>query len=162
MHLGRLETCAPLRSSIVHDTSPRFCPSYPVQYHQRAQLVRWAAVLRVEVSIRGDVPDTRALSEDPPDNIKLAKDAIDATGFVRNPSARQALGIQHAQFAENPVAFLRKLTGLRRKGQGFLPTHLGQVLHSREIPDDEFDQCESVFYPQSCPADSRLNVEKAL
>ena len=75
---------------------------------------------------------------DPPENVKLPPKAIDATGFVRNPSTRQALGIQHVQFAENPVAFFRKLTGLRRKGQGFLPTHLGQMLHSRDIPDDEF------------------------
>ena len=74
----------------------------------------------------------------PPDNVNLLPNAIDATGFVRTPRARQTLGIQHAQFADNPVAFLRKLTELRRKGQGFLPTHLGQMLHAREIPDDEF------------------------
>jgi hypothetical protein len=76
--------------------------------------------------------------KEPPKNIKLPRDAIDATGFVCSPSARQTLGLQHVQFANNPIAFLRKLTGLRRKGQGFLPTHLGQMLHSREIPDDEF------------------------
>ena len=74
----------------------------------------------------------------PPDDVQLPPDAIDATGFVRSPSARQALGIQLAQFTDNPVAILRKLTELRRKGQGFLPTHVGQMLHSREIPEDEF------------------------
>ena len=76
--------------------------------------------------------------KDVPDNVELEPNAIDPTGFVRNPSARIVLGIQHAQFVDNPVAFLRKLIVLRRKGQGFLPTHLGQILHSREIPDDEF------------------------
>ena len=90
--------------------------------------------------------------KDPPDSVKLPPDAIDITGFVCNPSARKALGIQHAHFTDNPVAFLRKLTELRRKGQGFLPTHVGQILHSREIPDDEFDQCESMFSPHFCPA----------
>ena len=77
--------------------------------------------------------------KDPPENVKLPPSAIDATGFVRDPRARKALGIQHAQFTDNPVAFLRKFTKLRRKGQGFLRTHVGQILHSREIPDDEFD-----------------------
>ena len=83
--------------------------------------------------------------KDPPDSVKLPPDAIDITGFVRNPNARKALSIQHAHFTDNPVAFLRKLTELRRKRQGFLPTHVGQILHSREIPDDEFDQCKSMF-----------------
>ena len=103
--------------------------------------------------------------KDPPDSVKLPPGAIDTTGFVRNPSARKALGIQHAHFTDNPVAFLRKLTGLRRKGQGFLPTHVGQILHSREIPDDEFDQCESMFSSHFCPAyakPSSLKVEKFL
>ena len=76
--------------------------------------------------------------KDPSDHIQLPPGAIDATGFVRSPSARQALGIQLAQFTDSPVAFLKKLTELRRKGQGFLPTHVGQMLHSREVPDDEF------------------------
>jgi len=83
--------------------------------------------------------------KDPADSIELPPGAIDATGFVRDPSARNVLGIQYAQFTDSPVAFLRKLTELRRKGQGFLPTHVGQMLHARDIPDDEFDQCESMF-----------------
>jgi len=81
--------------------------------------------------------------KDPRDNADLPPTAIDA---IRNPSARETLGIQHAQFTDNPVAFLRKLTGLRRKGQEFLPTDLGQMLHSRKIPDSKFDQCEYVFF----------------
>jgi hypothetical protein len=81
--------------------------------------------------------------KDPPEDVELPPDAIDATCFVRGQSARQTLGIQQAQFNDNPVAFLRKFMELRRKGQGFLSTHLGQMLHSREIPDSEFDQCES-------------------
>ena len=77
--------------------------------------------------------------KDPPATLN---DARDATGFVREPRARDILGLQCAQFSENPVAFLRTLTGLRRKGQGFLPTHLGQVLHSRDVPDDAFKRRE--------------------
>ena len=76
---------------------------------------------------------------DPPANLD---NAIDATGFVRDPIARDILGLQRAQFSESPVTFLRTLTGLRRKGQGFLPTHLGKVLHSRDVPDREFERRE--------------------
>ena len=70
---------------------------------------------------------------------------ISATGVVRDPNRRNGLGLQCAQFSEDPVTFLRKLTGLRSKGQGFLLTHLGQVFHSREVPDVEFELCESIL-----------------
>ena len=47
----------------------------------------------------------------------------------------------HVQFSGIPIVFLRKLTGLRRKEPGFLPTtNLGWVLQQRKIPDKEFDQ----------------------
>jgi len=80
---------------------------------------------------------------DPPANLNHA---IDATGFVRDPSARNKLGLQCAQFSDNPIEFLRTLTGLRRKGQGFLPTHLGKVLHSRDVPDSEFKRREFALF----------------
>lgn len=104
--------------------------------------------------------------EGPPNGVNLPPDAIDATGFVRSPTAREALGIQDAQFTDNPVPFLRKLTELRRKGQGFLPTHLGRVLHSREIPEEEFVVSVSPYVlHSSCLADeqlSSLSLEKLL
>jgi hypothetical protein len=78
----------------------------------------------------------------PPANVN---DAIDATGFVRDSSARDILGLQCAQFSESPVSLMRSLTGLRRRGEGFLPTHLGKVLHSREVPDKEFERREYVL-----------------
>ena len=70
---------------------------------------------------------------------------ISAIDFVRDADKRNGLGPQCAQFSEDPVTFLKKLTGLRSKGQGFLLTHLGQVLHSREVPDAEFEPCESLL-----------------
>jgi len=64
--------------------------------------------------------------------------AIGVTGFVQGTEAREALGLQGAYFSDNPVGFLGKFIGLRRKGQGFLPTHLGQVLHARELYEIDF------------------------
>ena len=67
-------------------------------------------------------------------------DAIGATCFVRGGEAREALGLKGAQFSNCPVEFLRKFIGLRRKGQGFLPTHLGQVLHARQLYETDFGE----------------------
>ena len=73
-----------------------------------------------------------------PEDLGQYASAIGVTGFVRGSKARAALGLQESQFSDNPVEFLRKLIGLRRKGQGFLPTHLGQVLHARELYEIDF------------------------
>jgi len=73
-----------------------------------------------------------------PEDLDQYTGAIGLTGFVRESEARAALGLQGAQFSDNPVEFLRKFIGLRRKGQGFLPTHLGQVLHARELYEMDF------------------------
>ena len=76
--------------------------------------------------------------EELPDDLEQYADAIGATRFVRGREAREALGLQEAQFSDCPVEFLRKFIGLRRKGQSFLPTHLGQVLHARELYEIDF------------------------
>lgn len=79
---------------------------------------------------------------------------IGVTGFVRGSEARAALGLQGAQFSDNPVEFFRKFIGLRRKGQGFLPTHLGQVLHARELYEMDFGEpsqfLRSLFAEYKC------------
>ena len=75
-----------------------------------------------------------------PEDLDCYSGAIGVTGFVRGSEARAALGLQRAQFSDNPVEFLRKFIGMRRKGQGFLPTHLGQVLHARELYEIDFSE----------------------
>ena len=76
--------------------------------------------------------------KDLPEDLDQYAGAVGITGFVRGSEARAALGLQRAQFSDNPVDFLKKFIGLRRKGQRFLPTHLGQVLHARELHDIDF------------------------
>jgi len=78
----------------------------------------------------------------PPENVK---DVIDATDFVRYPHTKDALGLQRAQFSENSVSPLRALMGLRREGQDYLPRHLRQVFHSREVPDHELSYVSSQY-----------------
>ena len=67
-------------------------------------------------------------------------DAIGATCFVRGGEAREALGLKEAQFSNCPVEFLRKFIGLRRKGQGFLPTHPGRVLCTRQLCETDIGE----------------------
>jgi len=75
-----------------------------------------------------------------PEDLEWYADAIRPTGFVQGTDARGLLGLQEAQFSNCPVEFLRNFIGLRRKGQGFLPTHLGQVLHARELYEKDFGE----------------------
>ena len=60
---------------------------------------------------------------------------IDITGFIKDVQNRQRRG---AIFKTNPVSFLRELVGWRRKGQGFILTHVGLMLHGNNPGDDEF------------------------
>ena len=82
-----------------------------------------------------------------PEALDCYSGAIGVTGFVRGSEARAALALQEARFSDNPVEFLKKFIGLRRRGQGFLPTHLGQVLHTRELYEIEFS--ESFHFTES-------------
>ncbi|EGO28636.1 hypothetical protein SERLADRAFT_413465 [Serpula lacrymans var. lacrymans S7.9] len=42
-------------------------------------------------------------------------------------------------FRQSPVPCLKALIGLRRKGMGFLPTHMGKILQGRLLTDEDFD-----------------------
>jgi len=126
-----------LRSFMVPHRDP--APAIPANIISELNLFAGQLYFASKLAYEGTRQMLGLYLKDPPAGVKLPPGAIDATGFVRDPSVRKVLGIQHAQCTDNPVAFLRKLTELRRKGQGFLPTHVGQMLHSRDIPDDEFD-----------------------
>ncbi len=72
----------------------------------------------------------------PDDNIKVACD-----GFVI-PEHRIKLDQAMARFCRftlSPVAFLRVLTGLRRKGQGFGASHLGKILNGELLRYEHFE-----------------------
>ena len=66
------------------------------------------------------------------------KGKVGVDGFVSQPADRTALGIVACLFEKSPSAVLRALMDLRRKGQGFLLTHIGQMLYGNEVGSDEF------------------------
>ena len=63
---------------------------------------------------------------------------IGATCFVRGGEARVSL--QEVQFSNCLVELLRKFIRLRRKGQGFLPTHPGRVLRTRQLYETDIGE----------------------
>ncbi|KAL1748426.1 hypothetical protein HDZ31DRAFT_29860 [Schizophyllum fasciatum] len=66
------------------------------------------------------------------------KGKIGTDGFVRESSVRASLGIVASVFKESPSLVLRALIDLRRKGQGFLLTHIGQMLYGNEVTSEDF------------------------
>ena len=71
-----------------------------------------------------------------PDKVK---GEVDITGFVQDETAKQSLGLQTCLFRENGVPFLRELMRLRRKGHGFILTHMGNILHGNDLRESEFE-----------------------
>ena len=71
-----------------------------------------------------------------PDEVK---GKVDSTGFVQDKTARRILGLQTCLFRESGVPFLRELMRLRRKGHGFMLTHIGDILHGKDLRESEFE-----------------------
>ncbi|KAG0694113.1 hypothetical protein DFH29DRAFT_1035335, partial [Suillus ampliporus] len=60
----------------------------------------------------------------------------DSDGFIKEenrPSARASCSFKRSQLVP-----LKKLFGMRRKGMGYLPTHLGKMLNGRILNDEDF------------------------
>ncbi|EGX47244.1 hypothetical protein AOL_s00091g65 [Orbilia oligospora ATCC 24927] len=59
-----------------------------------------------------------------------------------NQFARESLGLRVDRpiivFSRSPVPFLREITKMRRKGQGFASTHLGCLLSARVLQENDF------------------------
>lgn len=75
------------------------------------------------------------LKEIPPGQII----SINSDGFVGKSYIRTALGMGLSPFSKSPVLFLRQLIDCRRKGQTYLATHMGQMLHGRLLTEEDFN-----------------------
>ena len=64
---------------------------------------------------------------------------VNTVGFVMDNHARERLGIRECAFDENGVPLLSDLLTWRRKGQGYILTHVGQILHGNDLKDTDFD-----------------------
>ncbi|KAG8930354.1 hypothetical protein FRC02_004308 [Tulasnella sp. 418] len=67
-------------------------------------------------------------------------DIIQPDGFVK-PQHRRNTPIESCSpFQDSPVPYLKKLLELRRKGIGYFPTHIGQILHGRLLTEEDILQ----------------------
>ncbi|KAF8541809.1 hypothetical protein BDD12DRAFT_877903 [Trichophaea hybrida] len=67
------------------------------------------------------------------------REAIHSDGFVER-SDREALGMKYeSPFVRSPVTLLRELIGFRRKGQSYIATHMGHILHGRLLTEEDFE-----------------------
>jgi len=62
---------------------------------------------------------------------------IQLDGFIQ-PEHRRNAQMSDSPFTESPVPFLKELIGLRRKGMGYLLTHMGKILHARPLAENDF------------------------
>lgn len=67
---------------------------------------------------------------------------VQSDGFVM-PTDRQLLATYRPEYAtckfsNSPVNMLKELIGRRRKGMEYMRTHLGQVLHARQLSPNDF------------------------
>ncbi|OAX42876.1 hypothetical protein K503DRAFT_682485 [Rhizopogon vinicolor AM-OR11-026] len=61
---------------------------------------------------------------------------VDSDGFIREenrPAARASCSFNQSQLLP-----LKELFGMRRKGMGYLPTHLGKMLNGRILSEEDF------------------------
>ncbi len=74
-------------------------------------------------------------SEPPDDQMEVARD-----GFINPPdrALSKSLILQDCPFTTSPVAFLRMIMALRRKGQSFAISHLGMILNGDRISREQF------------------------
>lgn len=144
------------RSVFLHIYSPKitkaapsyeeltFCtiPSVPSSWHPDSSLVDQLNIFAGQLYFRDRDSYERVcrflslyLKEMPAGNTVCVR----SDGFVE-PGDRQTLGMDpNSPFSKDPVPFLRSLVGFRRKGQSYLATHIGQILHARLLMDRDFE-----------------------
>ncbi|KAF3920498.1 hypothetical protein ABW20_dc0107733 [Dactylellina cionopaga] len=64
-------------------------------------------------------------------------------GWINN-ATKKMMGVDTddsvSPFSRSPILFLQEITKMRRKGQGFLSTHLGYLLNSRTLQAKDFQR----------------------
>ncbi|KAF8533563.1 hypothetical protein BDD12DRAFT_898540 [Trichophaea hybrida] len=63
---------------------------------------------------------------------------IDSNGGFISWERRMELGIGGSSFKSNPVSFAQAILKLRRKGEGYLETHMGKLLRAVRLHEEDF------------------------
>ncbi|OAX33833.1 hypothetical protein K503DRAFT_786212, partial [Rhizopogon vinicolor AM-OR11-026] len=66
---------------------------------------------------------------------------VQSDGFIR-PEGRPSAADYPNSFQESPVPILEALFSIRRKGLGYLPTHIGKLLSARQLTNEDFEDAD--------------------
>jgi hypothetical protein len=66
---------------------------------------------------------------------------VQSDGFIR-PKDRPAAADYPQNFEESPISILKALFSIRRKGLGYLPTHIGKLLNARRLTTGDFEEAD--------------------
>lgn len=64
---------------------------------------------------------------------------IQSDGFIK-PEHRPRTVDSLNTFQQSPIPMLKALFGIRRKGMGYLPTHIGKLLNARWLTSEDFQE----------------------
>lgn len=63
---------------------------------------------------------------------------VQSDGFIR-PEDRPPTANQPSLFDQSPIPMLKNLFSIRRKGVGYLPTHIGKLLSAQRLTNEDFE-----------------------
>ncbi|KAG1750414.1 uncharacterized protein EDB91DRAFT_1243991 [Suillus paluster] len=66
---------------------------------------------------------------------------IQSDGFIR-PEDRPPAADYPNTFQQSPIPMLKALFSMRRKGMGYLPTHIGKLLGARRLTNEDFEETD--------------------
>ncbi|KAG2087459.1 uncharacterized protein F5147DRAFT_588110 [Suillus discolor] len=65
---------------------------------------------------------------------------VQSDGFIRPEDRSSPAANQPDLFEQSPIPMLKALFNIRRKGMGYLPTHIGKMLSARRLTDEDFEE----------------------
>jgi len=111
-------------------------PSFEVRLNVRSQLNIWAGQLYLdsyETYLR------LCLLLGVSSNEGTAYSSVESDGFVPSGGRAEEM-VRECLFDESPLAMLKTLFGLRRKGMSYQQTHMGKILHARLLLEEDFGE----------------------
>jgi len=111
-------------------------PSFDVQFDVRCQLNIWAGQLYLdsyETYLRLCLLLGVSSSEE------AGYSSVESDRFVPKRGRIKEM-VDVCLFDESPLALLKTLFGLRRKGMGYHLTHMGKILHARLLSQEDFEE----------------------
>ncbi|KAF8429094.1 hypothetical protein EV426DRAFT_672940, partial [Tirmania nivea] len=143
MYAPRTTKASPPYTKLDYYTLPPISPNMPLSLSQHSSVIDLLSLFSGELYFQDyasyericgllglyfkDVPAGRVVS-------------ISPDGHVKTPESRNMLGMPHSPFEKNPLPLLRILIGLRRKGQSYLSTHVGCMLHGRQLRKEDVEE----------------------